>query len=122
VELTLSHRPLRAEPLDRPFPTEKAARSGSPLEIGTLVFRCPTMAGEIESGLYMDRETFIGIQNLNIRVHCSDCGEFHKWRVAEGILSWSGLAKDRKQKARLRSKEAFHGNNGERGRAAWVVS
>jgi len=93
VEPMLSHKPLRTEPFGQPFLTEKAARAGDPLEIGILVFQCPMTAREIESGIDMDRKTFIGIQNVNIRVHCSDCGEFHEWRVGEGILSCPGVAK-----------------------------
>ena len=77
---TLSLKPLRPDGLRQP------ALSRDLLETGTLEFRCPTTAREIESGIDMDRRTFLRTKSLRVRVYCADCvallPEFHslqKW-------------------------------------------
>ena len=123
VEPTLNNNePLRTEPSGRPVSIEKAARASDLPEIGTLVFSCPTTAREIESGIDMDRKTFTDIQNVNIRVHCSDCGEFHEWRVGEGILSGPERPRTGNSKHARAARKITHAKNCERERTARVIT
>ncbi len=54
--------------------------------IGPLVFRCPTTAHDIESGIEMDLQTFRRIGHLSVRLPCRGCGRPHELKVADGCL------------------------------------
>ena len=119
VEPTLNNnQPLRTEPSGRPVSIKKVARASALLETGTLVFQCPIAAREIESGIDMDRKTFTDIQNVNVLVHCSDCGEFHEWRVGEGVLCGPERPRTGNSKHARAVRKITHAKNCERERAA----
>jgi predicted RNA-binding Zn-ribbon protein involved in translation (DUF1610 family) len=62
-----------------------------------VVFRCPTTGHEIMSGILTDADSFQNIQKEEFAMKCPECGERHRWFVAEGQLALS----DRPQKAVL---------------------
>ena len=53
------------------------------VEIGPLVFRCPTVGHNIESGIEMDLQTFRRVGHLSVRLRCRDCGRPHELKVAD---------------------------------------
>jgi hypothetical protein len=57
------------------------------LEAGALVFRCPMTQHDFESGVEMDRRTFLRIGKLNLRLRCPACRHFHEFKVAHGSLA-----------------------------------
>ena len=57
------------------------------LEIGALVFRCPTTRQDIESGIEMDQCTFLKSGQLGVCVHCPACRNCHEFNIASGRLA-----------------------------------
>lgn len=57
-----------------------------PLEMGSLVFRCPLTGREFDCGIGMDRQTFIIAALTKIVVRCKCCHQPYHWRVGNGVL------------------------------------
>lgn len=47
--------------------------------MGMVVVRCPITAREIATGIETDTNTLVHLPNVEIAVHCPDCGEKHFW-------------------------------------------
>lgn len=65
----------------------KQQRGTDHLEIDVLMFRCPTTQRDTESGIEMDRCTFLRLGQFSVRVHCRACGHRHEFKVANGSLA-----------------------------------
>jgi hypothetical protein len=65
----------------------KQQRGTDHLEIGILVFRCPTTQLNIESDIEIDRPTFLRIGQFDVRVRCRACRRLHEFKVANGSLA-----------------------------------
>lgn len=66
------------------------------LEIGALVFRCQTMECDVESGIEMDRCTFLRLACFGVGVDCRACRQRHEFKVANGHLQPFGQTRPRK--------------------------
>ena len=53
------------------------------VDLGVLVFRCPTTWVSVTSGINTDRRTLLQIEHCNMRVRCLACGQPHDFSVAD---------------------------------------
>ena len=60
---------------------------GKHVDAGALVFRCPMMDRDFESGVEMDRPTFMRTGDLNLRLRCPACRHVHEFKVIHGSLA-----------------------------------
>lgn len=72
---------------------QRAHRAGArhladvgPLEIGSLIFRCPKTGREFDSGINMDRQTFIMTALSSVVVFCRCCEQLYQWNVGDGTI------------------------------------
>ncbi len=47
--------------------------------VGMVTVRCPITGGEIATGIETDPETLAHLPNVDVAVHCPECGEKHFW-------------------------------------------
>lgn len=66
------------------------------MEIGTLVFRCIATAGEVNSGIDMDRQTFLANSRNGVLAYCRYCQRIHRWKVGSGFLMPFAASESRK--------------------------
>lgn len=56
------------------------------LDIGALLFVCPTTRALIDSGIDSDRRTASSVAEFRVRVHCAACGCSHEFAIGSGQL------------------------------------
>ena len=83
VGVTESKIEDQAESVFVPFTTLQRVRGVQHLDTITIA---AVEAGDA-SRIAGETETLLRIRHQNVRVHCSACGEFHEWRVADALLT-----------------------------------
>lgn len=74
-----------------------------PLEMGSVVFRCPLTGQEFDSGIDMDRQTFTIIAHTKIAIRCKCCQQPYQWAVGSGNLVHFASSREREDEALIRA-------------------
>lgn len=60
-----------------------------------VVFKCPNNGHDVSSGILTDEQSFASMLSKKVEVRCPECGEMHRWWMAEGQLGLHDIAAQR---------------------------